>query len=49
MIHNDATGGWRLSLRLQRLDSGKPVEMRASLHSGNKGISETWSYILPPD
>lgn len=49
MIHNDATGGWRLSLRLQRLDPGKPVEMRASLHSGNKGISETWSYILPPD
>jgi glucans biosynthesis protein len=49
MIHNDATGGWRLSLRLQRLDAGKPVEIRASLRSGNKGISETWSYILPPD
>lgn len=49
MIHNGATGGWRLSLRLQRLDAGKPVEIRASLRSGNKGISETWSYILPPD
>lgn len=49
LIRNEATGGWRLSLRLQRLDASKPVEMRASLRSGNKGISETWSYILPPD
>ena len=49
LIYNDATKGWRLSLRIQRLDATKPVEMRASLLSANKGISETWSYILPPD
>lgn len=49
LIRNEATGGWRISLRLQRLDTSKPVELRASLRSGNKGISETWSYILPPD
>lgn len=49
LIRNEATGGWRLSLRLQRLDVSKPVELRTSLRSGNKGISETWSYILPPD
>ena len=49
LIRNDAMGGWRLSLRLQRIDANKPVELRASLRSDNKGISETWSYILPPD
>ncbi len=49
LIRNDATGGWRLSLRLQRIDANKPVELRASLRSENKGVSETWSYIVPPD
>jgi len=49
LIRNEATGGWRLSLRLQRIDANKPVELRASLRSENKGVSETWSYIVPPD
>lgn len=49
LIYNEATNGWRLSLRIQRLDATKPVEMRASLQNGNKAVSETWSYILPPD
>jgi glucans biosynthesis protein len=45
---NDATGGWRLSLRLRRLDESKPVELRAFLRNGNTTLSETWSYVLPP-
>jgi len=45
---NDATGGWRVSLRLRRLDEDKPIELRAFLKSGNNTLSETWSYILPP-
>ena len=45
---NDATGGWRLSLRLRRVDNDKPVEMRAYLRGENTTLSETWSYILPP-
>ncbi|MES2407858.1 MAG: glucan biosynthesis protein G [Pseudomonadota bacterium] len=49
LSRNEATGGWRLTLRLQRLDANKPVELRASLRSGDKGISEIWSYIVPPD
>lgn len=49
LLYNEATNGWRLSLRLQRIDPTKPVEMRASLHNGDKTVSETWSYILPPD
>ncbi|MGC1817137.1 MAG: glucan biosynthesis protein G [Casimicrobiaceae bacterium] len=46
-FHNDATGGWRLALRVKRLDDKKPGELRAFLRSGNATLSETWSYILP--
>ncbi len=46
--YNDATGGWRVSLRLRRLDEAKPVELRAFLRNGNNTLSETWSYVLPP-
>ncbi len=46
---NAATGGWRVVMRLHRLDAAKPVEMRAYLHRANVAVSETWSYILPPD
>jgi len=45
---NDATGGWRVSLRLRRVNDEKPVELRAFLRSGTNTLSETWSYILPP-
>jgi glucans biosynthesis protein len=46
---NDATGGWRMALELRRVDSGKPAELRAFLRMDNNPVSETWSYILPPD
>ena len=46
--HNDASGGWRVSLRLRRVNDEKPVELRAFLRSGTNTLSETWSYILPP-
>lgn len=46
--HNDVSGGWRMTVRLQRLDDAKPVELRAYLRSGEEAISETWSYVLPP-
>ncbi len=45
---NDVTGGWRITLRVRRVDDGKPVELRGYLHSGNNLLSETWSYLLPP-
>jgi glucans biosynthesis protein len=48
VVHNDVTGGWRMTLRFNRLDDDKPVEMRAFLRKDNETISETWSYILPP-
>jgi glucans biosynthesis protein len=49
LIRNEATGGWRFVVRLRRVDAAKPVELRAHLKSGNAVLSETWSYILPPD
>lgn len=45
---NEVTGGWRVNLRLKRVDDGKPVELRAYLKSDNSTLSETWSYVLPP-
>ena len=45
---NEVTGGWRVSLRLKRVDDGKPVELRACLKGDNNTLSETWSYVLPP-
>ena len=49
LFKNDVTGGWRLSIRFKRLDNDKPVEMRAGLRDEKGQLSETWSYILPPE
>jgi glucans biosynthesis protein len=46
--YNEVTGGWRLTLRLHRIDDDKPLELRAYLRSESSTLSETWSYILPP-
>jgi glucans biosynthesis protein len=46
---NEVTGGWRLHLRVRRIDEKKPVELRAFLRSRELTISETWSYIIPPN
>ena len=46
---NEVTEGWRVTLRLRRRDDNKPVELRAYLRDSAGALSETWSYILPPD
>lgn len=46
---NEVTGGWRVALELNRLDKGKPSELRAVLRHDNNTVSETWSYILPQE
>jgi len=48
-IRNDVTGGWRMTVRMTRNDTAKPVELRAFLRNDNLTLSETWSYILSPD
>jgi glucans biosynthesis protein len=46
---NPVTGGWRMAIRLHRSDDKKPVELRGYLQANNNALSETWSYILPPE
>lgn len=48
-IRNETTGGWRMTLRMTRNDTAKPVELRGFLRNNNLTLSETWSYILSPD
>jgi glucans biosynthesis protein len=45
---NEVTGGYRLTIRFNRLDDAKPVELRAFLRNNTGTLSETWSYLLPP-
>ncbi len=49
LYRNVVTGNWRQAIRVKRLDNDKPLEMRSFLRNGNNTVSETWSYILPPD
>ena len=46
---NDVTGGWRMTVRVRRNEDNKPVELRGFLRGGSTTLSETWSYILPPN
>jgi glucans biosynthesis protein len=49
MTRNEQRNGWRMTLRLQRVDEKLPVELRAYLKNSVNTLSETWSYILPPN
>ena len=44
----EATGAWRMMVRVKQLDRNQPTELRGFLQSGNDVLSETWSNILPP-
>ncbi|TNF56917.1 MAG: glucan biosynthesis protein G [Burkholderiales bacterium] len=44
-----AAGTWRLSLRVQRLDPSRPVELRAFLQTDQHTLSETWTHVILPD
>ena len=54
MQRNEALGGWRMTLQMRRRDPTKPVELNAHLYAQGDAeeprvLTETWSYILPPD
>jgi glucans biosynthesis protein len=50
LYRNEVTGAWRVVLRVRRTDAAKPVELRAHIQgANNNALSETWSYILPPE
>lgn len=45
---NPVIGGWRLIYRIKIRDTSKASELRAALASGDRTLSETWSYQIPP-
>jgi glucans biosynthesis protein len=45
---NPATGAWRMTLRVQRLNPAMPVELRAFLQHNNQTLSETWTNLITP-
>jgi glucans biosynthesis protein len=46
---NPAAKGWRMTLRVQRLDPARPVELRAFLQHDSHSLSETWTHIILPE
>jgi glucans biosynthesis protein len=46
---NPATGQWRMTLRLQRMQPDRPIELRAFLQHDNHAVSETWTHIILPE
>ncbi|MEP7057736.1 MAG: glucan biosynthesis protein G [Caldimonas sp.] len=49
LYRNRVSGAWRMTVRIKRADASKPVELRAYVAHDGTSISETWSYILPPE
>lgn len=43
----DATGAWRMTVRVKQLNPKQPTELRGFLQSGTDILTETWSNILP--
>ena len=46
---NEARGGWRMTVRVKRIDPAQPVELRAFLQQGSNALTETWTTLIPPD
>jgi glucans biosynthesis protein len=46
---NPATRSWRVTLRIQRVDPARPVELRAHLQHQQDVVSETWTHLLLPE
>lgn len=44
---NVASGGWRVSFRLQ-FTGKSPVELRCFVKHGREALTETWSYLAQP-
>jgi periplasmic glucans biosynthesis protein len=43
----EATGAWRMTVRVKQLRPTQPTELRGFLQSGNNILTETWSNIVP--
>jgi glucans biosynthesis protein len=45
---NPVNRQWRMTLRVQRVDPARPVELRAFLQHDNHTVSETWTTLVTP-
>ncbi|MFL6549870.1 MAG: glucan biosynthesis protein [Povalibacter sp.] len=43
----EATGAWRMAIRMQQLNPAQPAELRGFLQLGKDTLTETWSNVLP--
>jgi glucans biosynthesis protein len=43
----DATGAWRMTVRVKQLSPTQPTELRGFLQSDANVLTETWSNIIP--
>jgi glucans biosynthesis protein len=43
----DATGAWRMTLRVKLLQPSQPTELRGYLQRGDDVLTETWSNVIP--
>ena len=43
----EATGQWRMTVRVKQLNTKQPTELRGFLQSDSNVLTETWSNILP--
>jgi periplasmic glucans biosynthesis protein len=46
---NPTQRGWRVTLRVERIDPSRPVELRAFLQHQNHTLSETWTHVILPE
>lgn len=44
----DATGAWRMMVRMKQLRPNEPTELRGFLQSGKDVLTETWSNVVAP-
>jgi glucans biosynthesis protein len=49
LFKSPVSGMWRMTVRFKRIDAAKPVELRAYLKQQQSILTETWSYIVPPE
>jgi glucans biosynthesis protein len=43
----EATGAWRMTVRVKQTNPGQPTELRGFLQRGADVLTETWSNVLP--
>jgi glucans biosynthesis protein len=43
----EATGAWRMTVRVKRLRPSEPTELRGFLQRGEDVLTETWSNVMP--